>query len=447
MSRDPSGECTPSDYDGAVSWCRRTISSRHEMLSSPHAFHAEIRSASRRYGLSYEGMHSLFRTVHVTHMKRSSGGVRSRTMRHVRSYLNGASILEVARRENYPPAMMARLIVENVAALWRRGGDARNESGGGRGGRGNGGGGRGGGALSKADKKLVTEAIRYPEKILGRTSSLLPEYAFSEKNGTGRQRQDRDCEGMPLSRLAVEVRQALDSDPMYGPRSDRERHNVGVEYEVLLEETLRDMGVPFETEDDLRRRGAAKTPDVLLLTPLGIKVRKCRRREKVAIEDDTVARLEDRFAEATAVGDGGTGIGEEPVEQDKEYGEDEDDYEWKMICWIDSKVRKRERKVIQQIQLCTSHKRHLFGLTAQLKKKALFGDVETHTDSVLPQAEGYVHRFGPGLVLYWFGHAPSDRLDDGFGDVTVLGGDLPESFLLPTGEVVGRGGRVLHFED
>lgn len=338
----PSGECAPSDYDSAVAWCRRSITSRHAMLSSSPTFHAEIRAAAIRHRMSYEGMHSLFRTVHVTHMKRSSGGVRSRTMRHVRSYLNGASILELARRENFPPAMMARLIVENVAALWRRGGDARGQSGGGRGGRGNGGG-RGGGALSKADKKLVTEAIRYPEKILGRPSSLLPEYAFSEKNGKGRQRQDRDGEGTPLSRLAVEVRQALDSDPLYGPRSDRERHNVGVEYEVLLEETLRDMGVPFETEDDLRRRGTAKTPDVLLLTPVGMKVRKRRGREKVEVGDDTVARLEDRFAEATVVDDSGMGLGEDHAEKDKGYGEDEDGYEWKMICWIDSKVRTHEQ--------------------------------------------------------------------------------------------------------
>ena len=38
-----------------------------------------------------------------------------------------------------------------------------------------------------------------------------------------------------------------------------------------------------------------------------------------------------------------------------------------------------------------------------LTNKALFGDVETHTNNVLPQVETYVHRFGPGLVLYWFG--------------------------------------------
>ena len=91
--------------------------------------------------------------------------------------------------------------------------------------------------------------------------------------------------------------------------------------------------------------------------------------------------------------------------------EKEDEYEWKIICWIDS--------------------------------KALFGDVQTHTNSVLPQVETYVHRFGPGLVLYWFGHAPLSRLGDSHGDVTVFAGDLPELFLLPTGEYRGQSGRQL----
>lgn len=66
--------------------------------------------------------------------------------------------------------------------------------------------------------------------------------------------------------------------------------------------------------------------------------------------------------------------------------------------------------------------------------KALFGDVNTHQTSVLPQAETYVHRFGPGLVLYWFGHAPLARLDDGHGDVAIVGWRVPEVMLLPTGE-------------
>ena len=42
----------------------------------------------------------------------------------------------------------------------------------------------------------------------------------------------------------------------------------------MLEHTLKGMGIPFETEEQLRQRGTAKTPDVLLSCPVGIKVRK-----------------------------------------------------------------------------------------------------------------------------------------------------------------------------
>ena len=69
--------------------------------------------------------------------------------------------------------------------------------------------------------------------------------------------------------------------------------------------------------------------------------------------------------------------------------------------------------------------------------KAMFGDFKTHQTSVLPQAESYVHRFGPGLVLYWFGHAPRDRLGDAQGDISIVGWDLPLLFMLPTANIVG----------
>lgn len=104
--------------------------------------------------------------------------------------------------------------------------------------------------------------------------------------------------------------------------------------------------------------------------------------------------------------------------------------------------------------------------------KAMFGDVNTHQTSVLPQAESYVHRFvrmhlcdtrlnpgrsvvpsaraisqcrfcylfgllqGPGLVLYWFGHAPLNRLSDAQGDIAIFGWDVPDKFMLPTGELL-----------
>jgi len=45
-----------------------------------------------------------------------------------------------------------------------------------------------------------------------------------------------------ITRLAAEVDEALEADVLYGPKHDRWRHIVGVEYEVVLEDRLRSMG-------------------------------------------------------------------------------------------------------------------------------------------------------------------------------------------------------------
>ena len=81
-------------------------------------------------------------------------------------------------------------------------------------------------------------------------------------------------------------------------------------------------------------------------------------------------------------------------------------HKWKIINWIDS--------------------------------KALFGDVDTHRHSVLSQAESYLHRFGPGLIVYWFGHAPLSLLDDLAGEVMIAGWELPHKFMLPDGRIIER---------
>lgn len=69
----------------------------------------------------------------------------------------------------------------------------------------------------------------------------------------------------------------------------------------------------------------------------------------------------------------------------------------------------------------------------------MFGDVKMHQTSVLPQAETYVNRFGPGLILYWFGHAPIEMLGTGHGDVFVIGWDIPKLFMMPTGKLARDG--------
>ena len=47
------------------------------------------------------------------------------------------------------------------------------------------------------------------------------------------------------TRLAMEVRAAMDADPFYGPLHDKERHTVGIEYEVVLELELKALGTQY----------------------------------------------------------------------------------------------------------------------------------------------------------------------------------------------------------
>ena len=54
-----------------------------------------------------------------------------------------------------------------------------------------------------------------------------------------------DATGLPSGRSSefgwrtdARVADAIDSDPLYGPRHDKERHMVGVEFEVVLEYKL-----------------------------------------------------------------------------------------------------------------------------------------------------------------------------------------------------------------
>ena len=65
-----------------------------------------------------------------------------------------------------------------------------------------------------------------------------------------------------------------------------------------------------------------------------------------------------------------------------------------------------------------------------IDSKAMFGDEETHVNDVLPQVVSYVNRYGPGLVIYWFGYVDSIANQD--PQITILD-HFPEQILLPDG--------------
>lgn len=55
-----------------------------------------------------------------------------------------------------------------------------------------------------------------------------------------------------------------------------------------------------------------------------------------------------------------------------------------------------------------------------------------------------MHRFGPGMILYWFGHGPLSKLEDADGDLVIVGWKFPETVLWPTGEIGPRKSLDLH---
>jgi len=140
--------------------------------------------------------------------------------------MEGMSILNLAKKINYPPSMVARTIVEHVASF--------------------------DGALTNR-RKFITEAIRDPIRKLSSPTIIAEAYRASERVLSAKAEEStiRDpfsgqyifhSEHNETTRLAREVIEATHADPLYGPRFDKERNFVGVEYEIILEETLRAMG-------------------------------------------------------------------------------------------------------------------------------------------------------------------------------------------------------------
>ena len=117
---------------------------------------------------------------------------------------NFSAIINLAKSANYPPYLFCRYLVEHIAIL-------------------------------KNGRKSLTQAMRDPVGELGSREVISKEYLEAEENIQGDIYNGQ-------TRLSFEVCEAVESDPMYGPMHDRSRHFVGVEYEVVLERTLSDMG-------------------------------------------------------------------------------------------------------------------------------------------------------------------------------------------------------------
>jgi len=198
-------------------------------------------------------------------------------------------------------------------------------------------------------------------------------------------------------------------DPMVSWDIDITKQTIGHEYEEYLINMLNSYNLCYETEEDLRNKGKAKTPDILFLIPMGIKIPKNYylkniNRDKVkntnidvnvnmnanvnpksnpnpnfTADSDVVNKKlfhdnDDNELDIGTETDIGVGLGVSHPQSLTLKEEEEEEEEYVIINWIDS--------------------------------KALFADESTLNDNI-DQLQGYVNRYGRGLVIYWHGYVES----------------------------------------
>lgn len=75
---------------------------------------------------------------------------------------------------------------------------------------------------------------------------------------------------IPLIILRENVLMCHQEDRHCSPKMDQYRTDVGLEYENILENFLKENEIPFMNEGEMRKMGYAKTPDSILLQPIAI---------------------------------------------------------------------------------------------------------------------------------------------------------------------------------
>ena len=239
-----------------------------------------------------DSLHSFFCSLHTKHVKSAAYRLKTTISQYLDGYRNGQSIVAMAKQANIPPYLMCRQIVEHICDLRRKKEEEEEEE-----------------AIdgeennnnnnnhnhnnitdgstdtagkkhkkntineeynSKDYKKRLTMAMRNPIGVLNDRSMILTEFQDTEENWTTHSSitpnttTDNTSITATTTRIAHEVATALEADALCGPTQDRSKHFVGIEFEVVLERQLTELGIPFEAEAHLRELGTSKTPDVVL---------------------------------------------------------------------------------------------------------------------------------------------------------------------------------------
>ena len=237
----------------------------------------ELMEISKKFKVSYDTIFCISsqmeqnRTKMILNHHRKS----EKMFKYYQLYSGGKTILQIARKFDLSPTLMARIILEYHLELAN---------------------------ISSLKENEI---------------ELLPSFIFKENKLTKQKVSEyiKDICLIEEQILREQVKEAIMNDRDYSPFLERIRSNLGIEYEYILKQNLINNNIKYLEESQLREKGFPKTPDTKLLVPITI--------------------------------EGGH-----------------------VIYWIES--------------------------------KASFGDYSNHKGN-MNQLLGYLERYGPGIVIYWFG--------------------------------------------
>lgn len=144
----------------------------------------------------------------MNHIKKTVPRVKANITHYLEQYCcKGETIVELSRLANLPPYQMARLFVEHLTDVPKPhiGHVVMH-------------------AMQILDGGQNDDNVRAPVLVIPPAWEVETEYNITAR------------------RLAQEVQTAVDMDPLYGPRHDLARRMIGVEFEVVLETQLTQMG-------------------------------------------------------------------------------------------------------------------------------------------------------------------------------------------------------------
>lgn len=188
----------------------------------------------------------------------------------------------------------------------------------------------------------MAKEINFPPSSLGRV--ILEDYLKHGEHAKDTTRQNisrlmKDPRLIENEILSREICLCIRNDDLCGPQVEAIKLEMGLRYERVLHEILKDKNIPYNEEATLRKHGYDKTPDFKLVCPIAV-----------------------------------------------------DGY---VVNWIES--------------------------------KASFGDTESHSAYLEDQFWSYTNRFGPGMVIYWFGFI--DSLNVNIGKGILLRDAFPENVI------------------